>query len=51
LPGRIAALKATITRLNKKLRLVRSEPERALIREQLNQLNRRIAAFERELVG
>jgi hypothetical protein len=51
LPGRIAALKATKTRLNKKLRPVRSEPEQALIREQINQLDRRIAAFQRELVG
>jgi hypothetical protein len=51
LPGRIAALKATKTKLNKKLPLVRSEPERALIWEQINQLDRRIAAFQRELVG
>ena len=51
LPGRIAALKATKTRLNKKLPPVRSEPERALIREQINQLDRRIGAFQRELVG
>src|SRR5205823_582638 len=35
LPGRIAALKATKTRLNKKVPLVGSEPERALIREQI----------------
>ena len=51
LPGRIAALKATKTRLNKKLPLVRLERERALIREQINQLDRRIAAFQHELVG
>lgn len=51
LRGRIAALKATQTRLINKLRQVRSEPERALIREQINQLDRRIAAFQRELVS
>ena len=51
LPGRIAALKATKTRLNKRLPLVTTEPERGLIREQINQLDRRIAAFQRELLG
>jgi len=51
LPGRVAALKATKTRLVKKLALVGSEPERGLIREQIDQLDRRIAAFQRELAG
>src|SRR6516164_8973666 len=51
LPGRIAALKATKTRLINKLRPAKSEAERASLREQIDQLEGRIAAFERELVG
>jgi len=51
LRGRIAALKATKTGLITKLPLAKSEAERALLREQINQLDRRIAAFQRELVG
>ena len=50
-PGRIAALRATKTRLIKKLRLIKAEPERALTAEEINQLDRRIDAFQRELVG
>jgi hypothetical protein len=46
-----AALKATKTKLNKELSLVGSEPEGALTREQISQLDRRIAAFQLELVG
>jgi hypothetical protein len=51
LKGRIAALKATKTRLTKKLSLVEPEPERGLLREQIHQLDRRVAAFQRELNG
>ena len=51
LAGQNRRAEATKTRLNKKLPPVRSEPERALIREQINQLDRRIGAFQRELVG
>ena len=47
-PGRIAALRATKTRLIKKLRLIKAEPERALTAEEINQLDRRIDAFQRE---
>ena len=51
LPGRIAALKATKTRLIKKLPLVKSTHERPLVAEQINQLDRRIDALQQVLIG
>jgi len=50
LPGRIAALKATKTRLIKKLPLVKSTHERPLVAE-INQLDRRIDALQQVLIG
>jgi hypothetical protein len=40
-----------VTRLVKKLPLVKSESERTLVAEQINQLDRRIDAFWRQSVG
>jgi len=51
LKGRLAALKATKTRLLKKVARGESERERLSIGEQIAEFDRRIAGLQRELAG